>query len=190
MGTNKKLGFAIYGCGMISSVHANSVLEIEDAELIGVADISYERASDFAKKYNVRAFSDYSELLNSEEVDAVCICTPSGTHADLAIEALRAKKNVILEKPMAITVQDCDRIIAACEECGKRLMVISQLREKPDIIRAKEIIASGKLGKIVLCNLQMKYYRSPEYYKGSWRGTKRSRRPSADLRWCPCCSGT
>ena len=172
MGANKKLGFAIYGCGMISPVHANSVLEIEDAELIGAADISYERATDFAKKYNVRAFSDYSELLNSEEVDAVCICTPSGTHADLAIEALRAKKNVILEKPMAITVQDCDRIIAACEECGKRLMVISQLREKPDIIRAKEIIASGKLGKIVLCNLQMKYYRSPEYYKGSWRGTK------------------
>ena len=172
MEANKKLGFAIYGCGMISPVHANSVLELEDAELIGVVDICCERAADFADKYKVRTFSDYSELLQSDEVDVVCICTPSGTHADLAIEALRAKKNVILEKPMAITVEDCDKIIAACEESGNRLMVISQMREKPDIIRAKEIIDSGKLGKIVLCNLQMKYYRSPEYYKGSWRGTK------------------
>ena len=171
MEINKKIGFAIYGCGMISSVHADSVLEIEDAELIGVADILSERAVNFAEKYNARAFSDYNELLSCDEVDAVCICTPSGTHADLAIQALRAGKHVVLEKPMAITVEDCDRIISVCEECEKKLMVISQMREKPAIIRAKEIIDSGKLGKIVLCNLQMKYYRSPEYYKGSWRGT-------------------
>ena len=172
MENKKKLGFAIYGCGMISGVHANSVLEIEGAELIGAADIRYERAADFAKNHNIRVFSDYNDILRCDEVDVVCICTPSGTHADLAIQALKAKKHVVLEKPMAITVEDCDRIIATCDECEKRLMVISQMREKPDIIRAKEIIDSGKLGKIVLCNLQMKYYRSPEYYKGSWRGTK------------------
>ena len=173
MENNKIIGFAIYGCGMISKTHAEALGEIEDAKLVGAADVKVDSAMAFSEKYKVKAFADYDELLACDEVDAVCICTPSGTHADLAIKALHAGKNVVLEKPMAITVEDCDRIIAACEETGRRLMVISQMREKPDIIRAKEIIDSGRLGKIVVCNLQMKYYRSPEYYKASWRGTKK-----------------
>jgi predicted dehydrogenase len=172
MKNKSSFGFAVFGCGTISDVHARSILEIENAHFVGAADIVHSRAAAFAEKYGGVAFSDYAELLASDEVDAVCICTPSGTHADLAIEALCAGKNVVLEKPMAINVHDCDRIIEACRKTNRRLTVISQMRERPDIIRAKEIIDSGKLGKIVLCNLQMKYYRPEEYYRGSWRGTK------------------
>ena len=172
MENKSSFGFAVFGCGTISDVHARAILEIENAHFVGAADIVHSRAAAFAEKYGGVAFSDYSELLASDEVDAVCICTPSGTHADLAIEALQAGKNVVLEKPMAINVHDCDRIIEACRKTNRKLTVISQMRERPDIIRAKEIIDSGKLGKIVLCNLQMKYYRPEEYYRGSWRGTK------------------
>ena len=172
MENKSSFGFAVFGCGTISDVHARAILEIENAHFVGAADIVHSRAAAFAEKYGGVAFADYAELLASDEVDAVCICTPSGTHADLAIEALQAGKNVVLEKPMAINVHDCDRIIEACRKTNRRLTVISQMRERPDIIRAKEIIDSGKLGKIVLCNLQMKYYRPEEYYRGSWRGTK------------------
>ena len=172
MNNKDSFGFAVFGCGTISDVHARAILEIENAHFVGAADIVHSRAVAFAEKYGGVAFSDYAELLASDEVDAVCICTPSGTHADLAIEALYAGKSVVLEKPMAINVKDCDRIIEACRKTNRKLMVISQMRERPDIIRAKEIIDSGRLGKIVLCNLQMKYYRPEEYYRGSWRGTK------------------
>ena len=172
MKNKSSYGFAVFGCGTISDVHARSILEIENAHFVGAADIVHSRAVAFTEKYGGTAFLDYAELLLSDEVDVVCICTPSGTHADLAIEALRAGKNVVLEKPMAINVKDCDRIIEACKSTDCRITVISQMREKPDIIRAKAIIESGRLGKIVLCNLQMKYYRPAEYYRGSWRGTK------------------
>ena len=168
---NGKVGYAIYGCGNIANVHAQSLHEISSVELIGAADISCERSRDFAKKYGIGTFQSYDELLDCEAVDVVTICTPSGTHADLAVEALQRGKNVILEKPMALTVEDCDRIIEAVEKSGKKLTVISQLRASEDIKRAKKIIDSGKLGKLTFCEVRMKYYRAPEYYQDSWHGT-------------------
>lgn len=166
------INFAIYGCGNVANVHVQSLLEMEDANLVGVADINYERAVAFADKYRVKAFEDLNAVLSSDDIDAVCICTPSGTHADLAIEALRCGKHVVLEKPMALTVSDCDRIIEACRNSEHKLMVISQLRAMPDVQRARSIIQSGALGKITFVEARMKYYRDESYYRGSWRGTK------------------
>ena len=127
MNNKDSFGFAVFGCGTISDVHARSILEIEDAHLVGAADIVYSRAEAFCEKYGGVAFENYAEILASDEVDVVCICTPSGTHADLAIEALYAGKSVVLEKPMAINVKDCDRIIEACRKTNRKLMVISQM---------------------------------------------------------------
>lgn len=169
----KKIRFAIYGCGMIANIHATAINEIKNADLIGAGDIKEEFAARFAEKYGIKTFPDYESLIHSDEIDAICICTPSGTHANLAIEAINCGKNVVLEKPMAITVEECDRIVEACEKSTGKLMVISQLRTVPDVKRAKEIIASGALGKITICDVHMKYYRSPEYFKGSWKGTKK-----------------
>ena len=169
----KTIKFAIYGCGVIAGFHAAAIAEIDGAELYACADFYPPAAEKFAEKNGIVAHADFDALLADPEVDVVTICTPSGTHADLAIRALGADKNVVLEKPMAITVEDCDKIIEAAAKSKGKITVISQLRTSPDIVRAKQIINSGAIGKIVLADLVMKYYRAPEYFKGSWRGTKK-----------------
>lgn len=168
---SKKLNFTIYGCGMISDVHALAAKSLDGAELVGCADIAKARADAFAEKYGIKAYETLEDMLADKEVDVVCICTPNGTHAELAIKVLQAGKNVILEKPMAITTKECDDIIAEAEKSKGKIMVISQMRTAPDIIRAKELVQSGAIGKLILCDLYMKFYRDPSYYKGSWRGT-------------------
>lgn len=170
---SKKIRFAIYGCGLIANTHVRALQSMEKAEIAGVCDLKPERAREFANKYGVeRVFQNYNEVLDSPDVDVVCVCTPSGTHAELGIMALERGKNVVLEKPMAITVADCDKIIAAKEKSGKRVLVISQLRAHADVRRAKSIIDSGALGKLCVCDVFMKYYRPETYYHSSWRGTK------------------
>ena len=164
--------FAIYGCGVISKTHALALGEVEGAQLIGCADVNPASAQTFAENYQIRIFPDWNALITSPDVDAVCICTPSGTHAPLAIEALNAGKHVVLEKPMALTVAQCDEIIAAAEKTHTKITVIAQLRTEPDIIRAKELLDDGAFGKVTMVQLHMCYFRSPSYYQGSWRGTK------------------
>ena len=170
---NQNVNFAIFGCGFIANTHAKALIETKSAALVGCADVVKENAERFAERYRIKAYENLDDILNSPEIDAVCICTPSGTHADLAEAALQKNKNVVVEKPMATTADGCKRIISALEKSSAKLTVISQLRTSEDIQKAKEIIESGKLGKLVLCDLYMKYHRSAEYYKGSWKGTKR-----------------
>ena len=169
----KNINFAIYGCGVIAGFHALALNEVEGATLYACADFKPSFAEDFAKNHDCLFHADFDALLSDENVDAICICTPSGTHASLAIKALEADKSVVLEKPMAINVEDCDKIIAAAEKSKGKITVISQLRTSPDIIRARDIVCSGKIGKILIADLTMKYYRAPAYYEGSWRGTKK-----------------
>lgn len=169
---NKKYGFGIVGCGAISKWHVAAINEIENAELIGVFNTPKSFAEDFAKENNCRVFDTYEEMLTCEDIDIVNICTPSGTHAPLAIEAANHKKNVIVEKPMAITKEQIEEVIASVENNNIKLAVISQLRFDENIQRVKKAIDSGELGDILLGDIYMKYYRSPEYYSSSaWRGT-------------------
>ncbi len=169
---NKPINFVIYGCGMIANIHAISIGDTPGAVLYGACDKNIKAAKRFSEKYGVHHFETFEDVLSCNDVDAVSICTPSGTHASLCVMALNAGKNVVVEKPMAINVEQCDEIIEACERSRCKLSVISQLRTNPDILMAKEIVESGALGKIVLCDLYMKYYRSTEYYNSSWRGTR------------------
>ena len=99
----KKYGFALVGCGAIARLHAQAILDIENAELVAVYDNFFENAERFAKEYQVKAYKTIEELLNDESVDIVNICTPSGLHAEIAIKVANAKKHIIVEKPMAIT---------------------------------------------------------------------------------------
>ena len=166
--------FGILGCGMIANIHAAAISGIENATLIGVADNKKEFAKNFAQKYNVKAYATYEELLADKELDVVCICTPSCFHAPNAIQALESGKHVVLEKPMAFTAEEADKVIQTSERTGKFLTVISQLRFSPDVIKLKNFIQDGAFGKITLCTLSMKYYRSQEYYASSpWKGTKK-----------------
>lgn len=168
----RKYGFGIVGCGLVSKLHVAAIEKIENAELIGVFNTPKSYAEDFAKKHNCRVFDTYEEMLNCEDIDIVNICTPSGTHAPLAVEAANHKKHVMVEKPMAITKQQMDELTAAVEQNNIKLAVISQFRFNENIQKVKKAIENGELGDIIIGDIYMKYYRSPEYYSSSdWRGT-------------------
>lgn len=171
----KKLGFGIIGCGIIADFHANAIHELSaDAELIGVCDVVYDAAEKFAHRHSTNAFKNEAELLACKDVDAVCICTPSGYHYSSVIAAARAGKNIICEKPLAINKEQLDAVEAECKNAGVTVSVISQNRYAKSVNRVKRAIDEGLLGKIVCADIYMKYYRSQEYYdSGSWRGTKR-----------------
>ena len=110
------MNFGILGCGMIANVHADAIKKIENATLIGVADNYVEFAQKFADKHGAKAYASYKEMLADKEIDAVCICTPSCFHAQNAIDAMRAGKHVVLEKPMALSTKDADEVIKVSEE--------------------------------------------------------------------------
>jgi len=166
------LGFGIIGCGTIANWHVAGVRACKDAVLIGAADAKPEFSVKFCEKYGIKQFMSVEEMLACPEIDVVCICTPSGLHAPYAIQAANAGKHIVVEKPMALTVESCDEVIKACEENHVKCGVISQSRFTKTIQTIKKAIEEGKLGKIVTADVSMKYYRSPEYYAGStWRGT-------------------
>lgn len=168
----KEIRFAILGCGTIGDVHARAIAELESAELVAVCDSSPERAREYAAKYGVKAYTDYSELLNNPDIDAISICTPSGMHAEQSIKALKADKHVLVEKPMALTAKDAKAVCDAADASDKTLSVVFQMRYTEDIAYIKRVIDEGRLGKLTFCDLYMKYWRDPTYYAASaWRGT-------------------
>lgn len=169
----KDVRFGIVGCGTISKWHADAIALIEGAVLAGVTDNRYENALRFAQERSCVAFESYEAMLESDKIDAVCICTPSGLHAEMAVMAAKAGKHFAVEKPLALTREGLDAVVAACEESGVKGAVISQNRFAPSIARIRRAIEEGLLGKLVLCDLSMKFYRSPEYYaSAAWRGTR------------------
>ena len=154
--TNKrKIGFGIIGCGMISKWHAEAIASIEDAHLVGVADLDTSRAQSCASKYGCRAFPDSDSLISSSEIDVVCICLPSGLHAEYAARAAMSGKHFIVEKPLAITKEQLDSVISACEKNHVKGCVISQLRFSPDVQKVKKVIDAGLLGDILFADLKM-----------------------------------
>jgi UDP-N-acetyl-2-amino-2-deoxyglucuronate dehydrogenase len=168
-----KLGFGIIGCGNISGTHAISVKEIEDAELVAVCDTVEERARNAAEKYGCSYYTSIEEMLMLKEIDVVCICTPSGMHSKHGITAARAKKHVIVEKPIDVSLEAAYELIRVCREEGVLLSGISQHRFDDDIIKLKEAVSEGKLGQLNFGGSHTKWFRSQRYYdSGDWRGTK------------------
>ena len=166
------ISFGIIGCGVISNWHAQAIGEIAGAKLVGVTDVFEPARLAFAEKYHVKAFDTAEALLADPEIDVVCICTPSGLHAPLAIAAANAGKNIVVEKPMALTHEEIQGVLDACEKNKVKMAVISQMRFSPAVCALKSAVDRGDLGKIVVADLSMKFYRSQEYYdKGGWRGT-------------------
>lgn len=164
--------FGIIGSGMIAAWHAKAIGLCEDATLAGVVDTAYDRAQAFCQAHGGRAYESLDAMLCDPEVDAVCICTPSGLHAAQAIQAMAHGKHVLIEKPMALTVADAEQVIDAAKRHGVTAGVVSQLRFSPACIHLRRLIRDGGLGDIMTAELMMKYYRPPAYYAdSSWRGT-------------------
>ena len=169
----KIVRFGILGCGMIARFHADAIDSLENAQLLGAASANPDSAKAFAEARGIQAYESYEAMLADPKIDAVCICTPSGFHAENALQALRAKKHVVLEKPMAFTAAECQQIKEAADKSGCVLTVICQLRFSKDVQRIRKLLAENAFGKLVFCDLYMKYWRDPAYYASSnWKGTK------------------
>jgi UDP-N-acetyl-2-amino-2-deoxyglucuronate dehydrogenase len=165
------LNFGLIGCGRVSPRHVQSISELAQARLIAVADIIESRAAHFAKDYHAEAYTDYRRLLERRDVDVVNICTPSGLHAQMAIEAMQAGKHVIVEKPMALSLQDADKMIAVAQTSGVKLCVVLQNRYNPPMVDLRRVVDEGRLGKLLLGNATVRWYRPQEYYEDGWHGT-------------------
>lgn len=168
----REICFGIVGCGVIADAHILALEEIEGAKTIGVFDANQERAVAFAARHNIKTYPSYAAMLADEKIDAVCLCTPSGLHADQTMQALDCGKHIVLEKPMALTVEDAQRVCFKAEQSHQMVTVISQHRFHKDVQYLKSLIDKEAFGKLVLCDLSMKYWRDPSYYAASsWRGT-------------------
>lgn len=164
--------FGIIGCGSIAGIHAQAMEAMEAGFLEAVCDRVPERAKVFAESHGCRWHTSPEALVADPDIDIVCICVPSGLHAQYAVMAARAGKHIVVEKPMAITAQQLDEVEQAVCDAGVKLAVISQLRFMESVQRLKSAIESGELGKIYFADCRMRYYRSQEYYdQGGWRGT-------------------
>lgn len=162
----------IIGCGMISKYHIAAISNCADAQLAGVYGSNIIRTQEFARQYDTVAYPNVADIWADPNVDAVCICTPSGFHAAYALDAISHGKHVLIEKPMALTIADCDRIIQTAKENHVLVGVVSQLRFSPAIVQVKRAMERGALGKMACADLYMKYHRSQTYYDSAdWRGT-------------------
>lgn len=169
---SKDLGFGIIGCGVISNWHADAVNEVDGAYIAGATDVNQAALRSFSEKYGIESFKSIDELLSSDKIDVVCVCTPSGLHTPIAVKAANAGKHVVVEKPMALNLKQCDEIIKACENNDIKMGIISQTRLADSVIKVKEAIDKKWLGKLLAGDIYMKFYRSQEYYdSGGWRGT-------------------
>lgn len=168
-----KVRWAIVGCGVIAPMHGKAIAASGNAELIATCDIVPEKAQKLAADFGAGAwYEDYNELLKRDDIDVVSVCVPSGLHGEIAEAAAKAKKHVFTEKPLEITKAKIDAMIRVCHEEGVKLGCVFQMRTYPANRAARQVVQEGKLGRMVLADAYMKYYRSPEYYRSAgWRGT-------------------
>lgn len=164
--------FALLGCGSIAPTHARALAALpSEARLTHCCDIDPDRMKRLAEQFGLQP-ATWGEVLGNASIEAVTLCTPSGMHAAQAIEALEAGKHVILEKPMDVTVEACDRLLAAAAASDRRVGVISQHRFDPASVVARGVLDRGELGPLIAVDVRVPWYRTQQYYdSGDWRGT-------------------
>lgn len=162
---------SIAGCGKVAHLHARAIMNIPGARLAGVWSRSKDSADRFASQYSTKAFSGIKEMVYENQTDLVIVCTPHPFHRQPATEAAAAGANVLVEKPLAADLGDCDAIIKACRENGVKLGVISQRRWYSPVLRVRKAIDEGKIGNPALASVTMLGWRDRAYYEADeWRG--------------------
>lgn len=145
----KPLKIGVIGCGSIAKHrHIPEYMANEHAEIVAVCDIVKDRAEEMAERIGAKAYTDYKELLKDESIEAVSVCTPNALHAPISIDALKAGKHVLCEKPMATSTEEAQSIIDAANQAGRKLMIGHNQRFVPSHQKAKELISKGEAGKI------------------------------------------
>jgi UDP-N-acetyl-2-amino-2-deoxyglucuronate dehydrogenase len=172
---SNKIKFAIVGCGSIGSRHIAVTDAEERAEIVALCDTDEQKVKALSETYGgIPYYTDYEAMLAKCDADVVNICTPHGLHAEMAIKAANAKKNILVEKPMALNVADCHRMIEAAKLNNMKLMVVKQNRYNVPIALTKQALDSGFLGQIFMVQCNVLWNRHQGYYKDSnWRGSKK-----------------
>jgi len=165
------VGFCIVGLGM-GAQRAKELVDTRGARLVSVVDMRAERAQEIGERYSCRWFASTREAFKDDEVEAVLVMTPSGLHAEIAVEALEAGKDVIVTKPLEVSLERCDMILDAARKSGRRLGVDFQERYTAENQKIKRAVDEGLLGKLMLGEARLKWFRDQAYYdRGGWRGT-------------------
>jgi UDP-N-acetyl-2-amino-2-deoxyglucuronate dehydrogenase len=171
--SDRRIRLALVGAGVIGTIHGAVISELTDSiDLVAVVDLHPERAEKLAAEHGATAFTSLTDALQAVDVDVVAVCTPTGRHGEVALEALEAGKHVIIEKPAETTVAKTDEIIAAQRRAGTQVAVISQHRFDPATEVALAAIGNGELGRLTSGIASIDWWRGQTYYdSGDWRGT-------------------
>lgn len=163
---------ALIGCGRIADRHARLVTTIGGYTLAAVCDTQKGKAEKFSATFGVPAYTDFRQMIEKERPDLVHVLTQSGEHAAVALEAMERVDNVIIEKPMALTLADADAIIEKSERLGRRVFVVKQNRYNLPVVKLREALEAGRFGKLTLGAIRVRWCRRQEYYdQDPYRGT-------------------
>ncbi len=168
----QKIRTGISGCGKVAHLHARALVNARNSDFRAVCSRSAGKGREFASGYGVSSYTDIGEMVNREKLDVVVICTPHPAHREPAVAAMMAGAHVMVEKPLASSLEDCDAMIATAEKTGRQLGVISQRRFYSPTLRMHRAIAGGRIGRPVLGTIVMLGWRDREYYESDpWRGS-------------------
>ena len=166
------IGFGLVGCGVIADTYAAAFGDLDEARLVAVHDIDEKKGEAFAAEHGAVHAGSLAQLLGHDGVDVVCVCVPSGLHAEIGLAVAQAGKHVVVEKPIDINLAAARRLIDGAAVAGVSLNVISQQRYNPGVLRAKELLAEGRLGDPLFVQARVPWFRSRAYYESAeWRGT-------------------
>jgi UDP-N-acetyl-2-amino-2-deoxyglucuronate dehydrogenase len=168
------LKFALVGCGRIAKRHAEllGLEQISGARLVAVCDVVREKAESIASRFSVAAFTDMHEMMRRAEPDVVVVLTESGRHAEHVVALAPYGRSIVVEKPMALTLQDADAMIRACDQAGIRLFVVKQNRFNVPVVKLRDAVEAGRFGRLVLGTVRVRWCRTQAYYdQDPWRGT-------------------
>lgn len=171
--SDRKIRFAIVGCGRIAQNHIDAIQSYDqDAEIVAVCDVNPYALDKAATQTQAKAYTALSDLLDESNADVIVLATPSGLHSSQAIEAAKAKRHVVTEKPMATRWHDGVRMVKACDEAHVMLFVVKQNRRNPPLQLLKNALEEQRFGKIYMVNVNVFWTRPQEYYDSAkWRGT-------------------
>lgn len=165
--------FALVGCGRIAKRHAELLSGVvADAKLVAVCDLDVAKARAFGERYGVDWYQSMEEMMTRAQPDVVSVLTPSGLHREHVLQLAPHGKHIVVEKPMALTLDDADAMIAACDAHGCRLFVVKQNRFNVPVVKLREAMEQKRFGKLVMGTVRVRWCRTQAYYDmDAWRGT-------------------
>lgn len=165
--------FALVGCGRIAKRHAELLSGVvADAKLVAVCDVDADKARTFGERHGVDWYQDFDEMMSRAQPDVVSVLTPSGMHREHVVRLAPYGKHIVVEKPMALTLDDADAMIAACDAYNCRLFVVKQNRFNVPVVKLREAMEQKRFGKLVMGTVRVRWCRTQAYYDmDAWRGT-------------------